>query len=216
MGSEPVLNIAHWIPRSAVNGPGERFVLWLQGCPLRCEGCWNPDTWDFTTRTLMTIGDLADRVLQTKGIEGITLTGGEPTIQAEALIPLLERLRETELSVMLYSGFNLEELHWPAARQLLALADLAVLGRFVLSERDLNLRWRGSRNQQLLLISERYANIDINSERSTFEIHLDNTGCTVLTGFPDDAWLEDNKFFYDQREQGNLGGPKEAAFTSKK
>ncbi len=87
------LNIARWIERSAVNGPGERFVLWLQGCPLRCPGCWNPDTWDFRPRQMIDPQDLITLVSEVSGIEGVTLTGGEPFSQAAALIPVVRALR---------------------------------------------------------------------------------------------------------------------------
>ena len=71
------LNLARTLPRSAANGPGERFVLWVQGCPLACPGCWNPDTWAFERRDLRSVEDLAAVILATEGIEGVTFTGGE-------------------------------------------------------------------------------------------------------------------------------------------
>ncbi|MEZ4315652.1 MAG: 4Fe-4S single cluster domain-containing protein, partial [Polyangiaceae bacterium] len=129
------LNIAGWIPKSAANGPGERFVLWVQGCPLACEGCWNPETWSFAPRHVRTIDDVEAEILATPGIEGVTLSGGEPFAQAEALAELARRARQRGLSVVVFTGYELRELRWPAARELLATVDLLVTGRFVRAQR---------------------------------------------------------------------------------
>ncbi len=101
------LNVAHWEPRSVVNGPGERFVLWLQGCPLRCPGCLNPELQPFVPRHRLTIAQVEALVASASGVEGVTFTGGEPLAQAAALAPLAQRLRRRGLTVMAYTGFTL-------------------------------------------------------------------------------------------------------------
>jgi sulfatase maturation enzyme AslB (radical SAM superfamily) len=78
------LNLARIIQRSAANGPGERFVIWVQGCPLACPGCWNPDTWAFQKRELRDTKSVVEEILSVDGIEGVTFTGGEPFMQARA------------------------------------------------------------------------------------------------------------------------------------
>ncbi|MCA9706513.1 MAG: radical SAM protein [Myxococcales bacterium] len=82
------LNLARTLPKSAANGPGERFVVWVQGCPLACPGCWNPDTWSFAPRRVVEVAAMAEEILAVSGIEGVTFTGGEPFMQAHALAAL--------------------------------------------------------------------------------------------------------------------------------
>src|SRR6476646_9130931 len=104
------VNVARTLPRSAANGPGERFVVWVQGCPRACPGCWNPDTWAFERRDLREVDDLIAEVLSTDGIEGVTFTGGEPFAQARALAEIARAVRATGLSVFVFTGYELDEL----------------------------------------------------------------------------------------------------------
>jgi anaerobic ribonucleoside-triphosphate reductase activating protein len=188
MGS-PALNVARTIPRSAVNGPGERFVVWLQGCSLRCPGCWNPDTWAHLPRTLVRPSDLAATVLATQGIEGITLTGGEPFEQAGGLVPLVERVRADGLTVMAFTGFELEELAAGCQRSLLALCDVVVAGRYRREARSPDLAWRGSANQKVHFLTDRYGPAPMPSATSC-EVHIRPDGSMDVTGFPLAALLE--------------------------
>ena len=183
------LNVARWLERSSVNGPGERFVLWLQGCPLRCPGCWNPDTWDFTPRRTITADDLVSLVGQASDIEGVTLTGGEPFSQAASLLPAVRELRQRGLSFMAFTGYELTELRDGAAQQLLNLLDVVVTGRFIEAQRTNALPWRGSANQEVVFLSRRYGPADLlaGSEKR-LELHIDSSGTVVVTGFPDESW----------------------------
>ena len=87
------VNAAHIVRRCRVLGPGQRFVLWVQGCPLRCGGCHNPDFLAFRDATWMKVDELARLVLETGGIEGVTFVGGEPFAQAAALARLARQIR---------------------------------------------------------------------------------------------------------------------------
>jgi anaerobic ribonucleoside-triphosphate reductase activating protein len=178
------LNLARILPRSRANGPGERFVLWVQGCPLRCPGCWNPDTWPFERRDLRSVDDLAAVILATEGIEGVTFTGGEPFAQARALAALAERVRPAGLSVFVFTGYDLEELTRPEHLALLAVTDVLVAGRYVESKRTTGLAWRGSANQRVHFLSDRYGPADMNAVAEV-EFHLDKDGTLTVTGFPD-------------------------------
>ncbi len=183
-----LLNVARWLPRSAANGPGERFVLWLQGCGLACAGCWNPDTWSFAPRRLLTVEAILDQITATPGIEGVTLTGGEPIAQAPALVPLVRRVRAAGLSLVVFTGHELAELASHAAREVLAEVDVLVTGRFVLAERELSLPLRGSRNQQVHCLTGRYGKRDLTPQLRV-EVHLDGSGGMAVTGFPPDELL---------------------------
>jgi anaerobic ribonucleoside-triphosphate reductase activating protein len=186
-----VLNIARVLPRSAVNGPGERFVIWVQGCSLRCRGCWNPDTWSPRPRNLVRVAELAESVLAAAGIEGMTLTGGEPFEQAAPLAPLAASLRATGLSIMVFTGYDLEELTSPAQRALLAQCDVIVAGRYRQEERSIGAAWRGSSNQTVHFLTDRYDRSCLDDGVSC-EVHIAANGSVTVTGFPPPLLTEAN------------------------
>ncbi|MBL8491925.1 MAG: radical SAM protein [Rhodocyclaceae bacterium] len=192
------LNLARTLPRSAVNGPGERFVVWVQGCPIACPGCWNRDTWAFEGRDLRSVGDLAADILATDGIEGVTLTGGEPFAQAKALAELATRVRAAGLSVLVFSGYDLDELRRPEHLALLAVTDVLVAGRYVEERRVSGWMLRGSTNQRIHFLSERYSHADMD-ELAEVEFHVGKDGTLTVTGFPAAAgllrgwWLADEE-----------------------
>ena len=138
---------------SIVNGYGLRAVIWTQGCFIGCEGCQNQETWDPEGGVLVSVEDIKEELRQLKGQTGLTFCGGEPSIQAAACIEIAKFAKE-ELgwNVWSFSGYTYDEikaknnLQWEFFKTLDALID----GPFVLAERDLTLKFRGSRNQRLL------------------------------------------------------------------
>lgn len=182
------LDLARVLPRSAANGPGERFVVWVQGCPLACPGCWNPDTWAFAPRVRRDVAGLAAEIIATRGIEGVTFTGGEPFVQARALAELARRVRATGLSVFVFTGYELTELTTSAQRALLGLTDVVVTGRYVETQRVLDLAWRGSANQQVHFLTDRYGP-DQQQRSAAVEFHIGSEGAVTITGFPELALL---------------------------
>jgi anaerobic ribonucleoside-triphosphate reductase activating protein len=138
---------------SIVNGDGLRAVLWTQGCPNHCFGCQNPETWDFEGGTLVDIEDVKNELRAIKGQTGITFCGGEPFVQPEACKEIADFCRnELGWDVWSFSGFTYEEIekYGGAAWEFLKSLDALIDGRFVLAERDLSLKFRGSRNQRIL------------------------------------------------------------------
>lgn len=138
---------------SIVNGDGLRAVLWTQGCPNHCPGCQNPETWDYEAGFLVSIDEIIERLSAFKGQTGLTFCGGEPFVQAKACREIAERVRkELGWDVWSFSGFTYEIIKefggepWEFLKSLDALID----GPFILSQRDLSLRFRGSKNQRLL------------------------------------------------------------------
>lgn len=147
------LRVAGTVAESIVDGPGLRYTVFVQGCPHGCPGCHNPQTHDFAGGTEMTVQALLDDIARFPHLGGITLSGGEPFCQAAALAALAAALREKGKHLMAYSGYTFEELLAlpdPAVRALLEQLDLLVDGRFVLAERSVELRFRGSANQRVL------------------------------------------------------------------
>jgi anaerobic ribonucleoside-triphosphate reductase activating protein len=137
-------------------GPGRRVGLWVEGCTLACQGCVSPEL--FARRTPVAASVVADRIIAlAPRNDGLTVSGGEPFQQADALCEVLRYVREnTELDVLLYSGYGRSELESgsPAVRELLASADLLIDGRFEAGE-PTHERWRGSGNQRLHVLTPR-------------------------------------------------------------
>ena len=104
------LNIAAQLKKSVVNGPGTRYVIWFQGCPFKCPGCFNKEFQPFVTKRLFNIETLAKKILSVEGIEGVTYTGGEPIAQAEPLYYLSSILKKYKRTIVCCTGFTLEEL----------------------------------------------------------------------------------------------------------
>lgn len=150
------IRISGTVQDSIVDGPGLRFAVFTQGCPHRCPGCHNPETHDplggktLDTQTL--IGQMRENPL----LQGLTLSGGEPFAQPEACLALARGAKALGLDVWAYSGYTYEELikRGGAALDLLFVCDVLVDGPFILGERSLALKFRGSRNQRLIDLAE--------------------------------------------------------------
>ena len=146
-----MLRVAGVIEESIVDGPGLRFVLFLQGCRTHCKGCQNPQTWDFEGGTLVSCYDILTRMQGDPLVHGITFSGGEPFEQAQALVPLAVELKARGYHLMAFSGYTFEQLREkPECRELLSLLDILVDGPFIEEQKSLELRFRGSRNQRIL------------------------------------------------------------------
>ena len=169
--------------RSRANGPGSRFVLWFQGCSLGCPGCFNPGTHAPTSQDPRTVDVLVDEILaQGQAIEGITLSGGEPFEQPDAALALVSAVRaRSELSILIFSGYTIEEIRaMPQGPAVLAQIDVLVDGRYEARQR-LGRGLRGSANQRIHLLSERYGVADVEATPEA-EIRIDAQGRVVLTG----------------------------------
>jgi anaerobic ribonucleoside-triphosphate reductase activating protein len=168
-------------PRSRANGPGARFVVWFQGCSLGCAGCFNPNTHDAALGQATTTDALAAELAQTRGIEGLSLSGGEPLQQPEAAAALLDAARALGLSTLAFSGYTLDEIRALAGGPaVLARLDVLVDGRYVAGER-LATGLRGSANQRIHLLTSRYTLADVEAT-PVAEIRIARDGDVVLTG----------------------------------
>ena len=140
---------------SIVDGPGFRLTVFTQGCPHNCPGCHNPETHDFGGGHVSDTDKIIALMQDNPLLDGITLSGGDPFCQSAACAVLAEAAHANGLNVWAYSGWTFEELlgkagHDSSIMLLLKNTDVLVDGRFVLSERTLELRFRGSRNQRLI------------------------------------------------------------------
>ena len=175
------------LPRSSIYGPGERWVLWVQGCTLGCKGCWNVETWSRRTGTERTVASLVSELeaaASAGDLEGISLLGGEPLQQAEPVLELIHAAREMGLSVLLYTGYEPEEYD-PTMQACHDGSDLVIGGRYVEALRDPFLRWRGSSNQHLVSPTGRY-DVEEFEDLQEVEVLIDHdTGQMTVTGYPE-------------------------------
>jgi anaerobic ribonucleoside-triphosphate reductase activating protein len=184
------LSIAQTVRCTEAEGPGKRFALWFQGCPLRCPGCCNPEMLPFEGGRRVALADVL-RDIETAaaedGVEGVTLLGGEPLAHAAGAAALARAVRERGLTVMVFSGYTLEEaraLPDPAVAELLALTDILVDGPYIREQPETSRRWIGSANQRVHFLTDRYRADDPRWQRSnTLEIRLTGLELTV-NGFP--------------------------------
>ncbi|MDL2267686.1 anaerobic ribonucleoside-triphosphate reductase activating protein [Desulfovibrio sp. OttesenSCG-928-G15] len=140
---------------SIVDGPGLRFVVFLQGCPHQCKGCHNPETHDFSGGNEDDTDAILARFGENPLLAGMTLSGGEPFAQPEAALALAEGVKAKGKNLVIFTGYLCEELAVKATKdeavkKLLALADMLVDGPYMEELRDLTLLYRGSSNQRVL------------------------------------------------------------------
>ncbi len=139
---------------SIVDGPGLRYVVFTQGCPHRCLGCHNPKSHDNNDGYWVNIDDLLLEIDKNSLLDGVTISGGEPFVQAKSLIPFVEEIHKRHLHIMIYSGYTFEEIIslGKDERKLLSLCHTLVDGRYIQSLRSLSLRYKGSSNQRIINI----------------------------------------------------------------
>jgi anaerobic ribonucleoside-triphosphate reductase activating protein len=165
-------------------GPGLRSVVWVQGCPFSCPGCIAPEWIPQRTGRLVTPGVLADELLADDAVTGLTISGGEPMLQAAALAELVQVARQRRsLSVICYTGFTLEQLtRSPRYRPLLEHVDVLIDGKY---EEDANdgRGLRGSSNQRVHHLTDRLAGHDFTDKERRAEIRVRTTEM-MLVGIP--------------------------------
>ncbi|MBR4889456.1 MAG: anaerobic ribonucleoside-triphosphate reductase activating protein [Clostridia bacterium] len=153
-------------PASITDGPGFRYTVFVQGCPHKCPGCHNPQTHDFTGGYDADTDALLEEFAADPLLAGMTFSGGEPFCQPAPLAEMAEKVHAMGKSVVCYSGWTYERLlamEDPAVEALLAACDVLVDGPFLLEQRNLDLRFRGSENQRC---------IDLNATRRAGETVL--------------------------------------------
>lgn len=147
---EPCIRVLDIRYGTSVDGPGLRTSIYCAGCENRCEGCHNPQSWDPAGGEEMTVGELLARIVDAD--MNVTFTGGDPMLHPEGFAALARLIRErTDKTIWCYTGYRFEQIMRNRSRRELALlCDVVVDGPFLMSERDLSLRFRGSRNQRII------------------------------------------------------------------
>lgn len=168
------------VPRSRANGPGERFVVWTQGCTLGCAGCFNPET-HLAGGVVCDVATVIHDVLATPGIEGVTVTGGEPLEQPVALAAFAAGISGAGLGVVVLTGFSRAEIAAdPARTAAVACADLVIAGRY--NQRlHLGAGLRGSSNKEIWDRTSRYSAAML-SAVPEIEVLIGRDGTVTVTG----------------------------------
>lgn len=180
MPKNDLINIWKIQPKNYVNGVGCRFVVWVQGCHLACQDCWNKHTWSFDKKNLISADDLFEKISSIDGLQGVTFTGGEPFIQAKNLAILAKKIKaETNLTLHIFTGFELVELNKTYQKELLSLADTVVAGRFDKS--------KSNNGQKVYRFGSEYWQFN----NTNVEIEISNNGDITLTGYPTDKLIND-------------------------
>ncbi|MBE6824814.1 MAG: anaerobic ribonucleoside-triphosphate reductase activating protein [Ruminococcaceae bacterium] len=153
------LRLAGVVRESIVDGPGIRMTVFTQGCPHHCKGCHNEQTWDFEGGYESSTERILEEAQKDPLLKGLTLSGGEPFCQAEALSVLAKEAHSLGYDIFCYTGYTFEKLvadfdTHPEYKALLTECDWLVDGPFVLEERSLMLKFRGSKNQRILNVKK--------------------------------------------------------------
>ncbi|MCH6268210.1 anaerobic ribonucleoside-triphosphate reductase activating protein [Neobacillus citreus] len=187
----PVLRLSRIEKRTKVEGPGLRYCIWVQGCPIHCEGCFNPHTWDPNGGRLMDIDEIYEDIKRTleasPELEGVTFLGGEPFSQAQALTTLAQKIKELNLSIVTFTGYEYEAIlkspnsSW---HSLLKETDLLIDGPYIQSQHDLGRPWIGSKNQQYRFLTDVYKHLEakLSEIPNKLEIRLHPDGTISANG----------------------------------
>lgn len=148
---------------SVVDGFGVRTVIWTQGCSHNCPFCQNPQTHDFEGGALFDIEDILEELDNLENQDGITLSGGDPLFQIDAVTIVAKHAQEIGLNVWCYTGFTYEQILKLGEKnhkylEFLNYLDVLVDGKFDNNKKDLNLLFRGSSNQRLINMKETLKN----------------------------------------------------------
>ena len=181
------MNIAHIEKQSFIYGPGCRYVIWTQGCSIRCEGCWNKSMWDFAPVNDITVFELFGQITGLgEKVEGVTLLGGEPLDQYDETLTLLQLCAKIGLSSMLFTGYELWEISQKGMSDIQKYLDILITGRYEETKRTLRHQWIGSTNQEIHFLSDRYADYIVRNG-NYMEVSIEEDGSLTILGFPSQA-----------------------------
>ena len=149
------MNVAGVYHDSISNGEGWRSVLFVSGCPHRCKGCHNPNTWNREYGSPYNEEEVFEQLTENELLDGVTISGGEPFLYTETLLPLVKKIKEKKLNIWVYTGYVWDELLRRAENDLcthlfLETIDVIVDGRFEIEKKAPSLKFRGSCNQRII------------------------------------------------------------------
>ncbi len=177
------LRVSNILKTTKVEGPGNRYCIWVQGCSRHCKGCQAVHTWSHKGGILYDVDEIIEDIFKQKGIEGVTFLGGEPFEQAQALGIIAERVKQKGLSILCFSGGLIEELREkPENQKLLNNTDLLIDGPFVVEKTDYSRPWCGSSNQRYHFLTDRYNEKIFTQYKNKIEINVSKNGYIFMNG----------------------------------
>lgn len=194
--SDANVRVAATVTATQAEGPGRRFALWVQGCAIRCDGCFNPHMWSSTGGRSASVDELLGEITSAD-VEGVTFLGGEPFEQARPLSLLARAVQQTGLSVMTFTGReyrHLTDANAPlGAAELVAATDLLVSGPYMASKPDLIRPWVGSTNQEFHFLTGRYRHLRdvLAALPDRVEVRVATDGRVSVNGWAGVAQLDD-------------------------
>jgi len=176
------LKINYTLETSKVQGPGTRFTVWVQGCSIHCQGCQNKDTWDFDSGESISIDFLATQIKNSPS-PGLTITGGEPLDQLDAVYSLISKVNQYK-DIFLCSGYTLKQIiDDPYKKKILGCIDMICAGPFDKSQ-ICSSEWKGSRNQEIACFTKRAIELRRIYKPLKTEYRINKrTGQVLVTGF---------------------------------
>jgi anaerobic ribonucleoside-triphosphate reductase activating protein len=178
-----VINIHSLIKNSRVNGPGDRFVIWTQGCRKMCKNCYNPETWSHYKNNLITIEEIINQIKDSSAT-GVTISGGDPFEQPREIFSLLENISLLDLKdgVIVFTGYTIEEIKTiPQLESCLKYIDLLIDGKYF-EDLRISSGLAGSSNQQFHFLTDKISREEVLIDQEV-EIHF-SSGLIQITGFP--------------------------------
>ena len=145
-----MMRVLDIIEGTVVDGVGLRTSIYFAGCTHHCPECHNPQSWDLSGGTEMSVDDIMERIAQ-YGLD-VTFSGGDPLMQIDnGLLDLAARIHTLVLNIWCYTGYTLEEIKSDSKlRPILDAVDVLVEGRYIAALRDIHLPFRGSSNQRII------------------------------------------------------------------
>lgn len=176
---DDIINVAAFLKGTEMVGPGLRDAIWVQGCSINCRGCANQSYLPHEPRVLMRVSRILEHFkLRKNTIDGISILGGEPTEQPDAVGNILHGVKLLGLSTVLFTGRTHSELKKDFAfDKILKHTDLLIDGPFILRKQNCSLQWRGSKNQRLIFLTDRLKNTNKEKKTANGEVILSDSVC---------------------------------------
>lgn len=203
-----ILNLAAFCPETYALGPGVRAAVWVQGCPFHCPNCIAPDWIPQIKANLVEPEVLARKIIVNPSVTGITLSGGEPMLQAHPLAELIRLCKQSrDFNVIVFTGFRYESLLQKTedigVQQLLGLTDVLIDGPYIQAKND-GIGLRGSANQRIIYLTDRLKNYSLETFPRQIEYHFTGSE-TLIVGIPPLHWSHYDIFEKIPNQGGRVG-----------
>lgn len=147
------IKVAKILYETTTDGPGFRTSIYCQGCNHHCQGCHNPQTWDFNGGTIYSVEELFN-IINNEELSNVTFSGGDPMFQVDAFTELAKMIKnKTNKTIWCYTGYTYEQIKEnPKMKLILPFLDVLVDGPFIMEKRNTDLKFRGSENQRIIYL----------------------------------------------------------------